>query len=153
MKRNKPDGEDAASGEGETKAAIIDGKAMAATIRGEIAVEVKQLTEKLGRAPGLAVVIVGERKDSQTYVRNKVSASRVVRRLAGHVFPDVYPFLAGQGMRGVRDSVAEDRAARERVRGGGLLPACLLLHLPAHSTASVFLLARMHDGRGSSCSA
>ena len=33
-----------------------------------------QLKDKLGRAPGLAVVIVGERKDSQTYVRNKVKA-------------------------------------------------------------------------------
>jgi 5,10-methylene-tetrahydrofolate dehydrogenase/methenyl tetrahydrofolate cyclohydrolase len=33
-----------------------------------------QLKDRLGRAPGLAVVIVGERKDSQTYVRNKVKA-------------------------------------------------------------------------------
>ena len=32
------------------------------------------MTAALGRAPGLAVVIVGDRKDSQTYVRNKVKA-------------------------------------------------------------------------------
>jgi 5,10-methylene-tetrahydrofolate dehydrogenase/methenyl tetrahydrofolate cyclohydrolase len=56
------------------EAAIIDGAGMAAQIRAEVAEEVKALKLKAGRAPGLAVVIVGERKDSQTYVRNKVKA-------------------------------------------------------------------------------
>ncbi|CAL2227169.1 unnamed protein product [Prunus armeniaca] len=46
------------------KAAIIDGKAIAQTIRNEIAEEV----------PGLAVVIVGNRKDSQSYVSMKRKA-------------------------------------------------------------------------------
>ena len=47
---------------------IIDGKAIAATIREEIKVEVAELKAKYGKAPGLAVVIVGNRPDSQTYV-------------------------------------------------------------------------------------
>ncbi len=55
-------------------AQIIDGKAIAATIRGEIAEEVAKLKEEHGVAPGLAAVLVGERKDSQTYVRMKKKA-------------------------------------------------------------------------------
>jgi len=35
---------------------------------------VDELKEKYGKSPGLAVVLVGERKDSQTYVRNKKKA-------------------------------------------------------------------------------
>lgn len=36
------------------------------------------MKEKYGRVPGLAVVLVGERKDSQTYVRNKKKACEEV---------------------------------------------------------------------------
>ncbi|XP_075103973.1 bifunctional protein FolD 2-like [Nicotiana tabacum] len=53
------------------KATIIDGKAIAQTIRSEIASEVRLLSEKYGKVPGLAVVIVGNRKDSQSYVNMK----------------------------------------------------------------------------------
>ena len=51
------------------EAAIIDGKTIASTIRAEIKGEVDALRAKHGKVPGLAVVIVGDRKDSQTYVR------------------------------------------------------------------------------------
>ncbi|KAK3287562.1 Bifunctional protein FolD 2 [Cymbomonas tetramitiformis] len=53
---------------------IIDGKAIAATIRLEIKEAVNAMQAKYKKAPGLAVVIVGERKDSQTYVRMKRKA-------------------------------------------------------------------------------
>eukprot|EP00958_Prasinococcus_capsulatus_P017747 scaffold2030_cov388-Prasinococcus_capsulatus_cf.AAC.3 len=55
-------------------ATVIDGKAIAAKVREEIAEEVKAMKETKGFAPGLAVVLVGERKDSQTYVRSKKKA-------------------------------------------------------------------------------
>jgi len=55
-------------------ATIIDGKAIAATIRGEIKAEVEAVKAKTGKIPGLAAVLVGERKDSQTYVRMKKKA-------------------------------------------------------------------------------
>jgi len=55
-------------------AQLIDGKAIAATIRGEIKAEVDEMKAKYGRVPGLAAVLVGERKDSQTYVRMKKKA-------------------------------------------------------------------------------
>ena len=53
---------------------IIDGKAVAADIRAEIRAEVAQMKEKYGKVPGLAVVIVGSRPDSATYVRMKRKA-------------------------------------------------------------------------------
>ncbi|GMY16886.1 bifunctional protein FolD 2-like [Fagus crenata] len=56
------------------KASIIDGKAIAQTIRNEIAAEVHNLSQKHGKVPGLAVVIVGTRKDSQSYVSMKRKA-------------------------------------------------------------------------------
>lgn len=55
-------------------AQIIDGKAIAATIRGEIKAEVEAMKAQYDRVPGLATVLVGERKDSQTYVRMKKRA-------------------------------------------------------------------------------
>ncbi|KAI9180917.1 hypothetical protein LWI28_009427 [Acer negundo] len=56
------------------KATIIDGKAIAQTIRSEIANEVGLLYQKYDKVPGLAVVIVGNRKDSQSYVNMKRKA-------------------------------------------------------------------------------
>ncbi|KAL3626023.1 Bifunctional protein FolD 2 [Castilleja foliolosa] len=56
------------------KATLIDGKAIAKTIRSEIAAEVRRLSETYGKVPGLAVVIVGEKKDSQSYVNMKRKA-------------------------------------------------------------------------------
>lgn len=48
----------------------IDGKAVAATLRGKVAEAVAAITAK----PGLAVVLVGEDPASEVYVRNKVKA-------------------------------------------------------------------------------
>lgn len=55
-------------------ATVIDGKAVAQTIRSEIADEVRILSEKYGKVAGLAVVIVGNRQDSESYVRTKRKA-------------------------------------------------------------------------------
>jgi 5,10-methylene-tetrahydrofolate dehydrogenase/methenyl tetrahydrofolate cyclohydrolase len=55
-------------------AKIIDGKSIAADIRGEIKREVEELQAQYGRVPGLATVIVGDRPDSQSYVRMKKKA-------------------------------------------------------------------------------
>ena len=59
-------------------AKIIDGKAISAQIREEIAEEVKKYFEQTGKRPGLAVVIVGENPASQVYVRNKKKACEQV---------------------------------------------------------------------------
>jgi len=53
---------------------LIDGKKVAAHVRSQVALEVKSFQSKLGRAPQLAVILVGEMKASQVYVRNKEKA-------------------------------------------------------------------------------
>ncbi|MCB0073136.1 MAG: bifunctional methylenetetrahydrofolate dehydrogenase/methenyltetrahydrofolate cyclohydrolase FolD [Caldilineaceae bacterium] len=55
-------------------ASIIDGKEIAATIREEIADDVAAMQAAHGIVPGLATVLVGSRKDSETYVRMKKKA-------------------------------------------------------------------------------
>ena len=54
-------------------AQLIDGKAVSAQLRGEVALRVAALKAK-GVAPGLAVVLVGNDPASEVYVRNKVQA-------------------------------------------------------------------------------
>lgn len=53
---------------------LLDGKTTAAAIRAELTKEVERLGGKVGRKPGLAVILVGEDPASQTYVRNKQRA-------------------------------------------------------------------------------
>lgn len=55
-------------------AIIIDGKAVSAKVRSELAEKTITFKEKYGYAPGLAVVIVGEDPASKIYVRNKKKA-------------------------------------------------------------------------------
>lgn len=50
---------------------IIDGKAFAAKVRGQVAEHVSRIKEENGITPGLAVVLVGEDPASQVYVRSK----------------------------------------------------------------------------------
>ena len=56
-------------------AKLIDGKAAALELRERIASEVSRFREVTGRAPGLAVVLVGEHPPSAAYVRSKVKAT------------------------------------------------------------------------------
>jgi methylenetetrahydrofolate dehydrogenase (NADP+)/methenyltetrahydrofolate cyclohydrolase len=56
-------------------AAILDGKATAATQRQKTAVRASAFAAKFGRKPGLAVVQVGEDPASTVYVRNKRKSS------------------------------------------------------------------------------
>jgi methylenetetrahydrofolate dehydrogenase (NADP+)/methenyltetrahydrofolate cyclohydrolase len=59
-------------------AIIIDGKAIAARVRGEVAREVAELAEETGRRPGLATVLVGDDPASAVYVGGKQRACREV---------------------------------------------------------------------------
>ncbi|MDM7956844.1 bifunctional methylenetetrahydrofolate dehydrogenase/methenyltetrahydrofolate cyclohydrolase FolD [Blastomonas sp.] len=56
-------------------AKTIDGKAFAAGLRARLAAIVPAFVEQAGRAPGLAVVLVGEDPASQVYVRSKHRAT------------------------------------------------------------------------------
>ncbi|MBS0416549.1 MAG: bifunctional methylenetetrahydrofolate dehydrogenase/methenyltetrahydrofolate cyclohydrolase FolD [Proteobacteria bacterium] len=56
-------------------AIVMDGKAVAAKVRSEVAVRAKEFASKYGRRPGLAVVQVGQDAASTVYVRNKRKSS------------------------------------------------------------------------------
>jgi len=55
-------------------ATIIDGKAVAARVRAEVAAQVGELAERTGRQPGLATILVGDDPASAIYVANKRKA-------------------------------------------------------------------------------
>ena len=58
-----------------TGSKIIDGKGFAATLVETVTAEAKMIASKIGRAPSLAVVLVGEDPASAVYVRNKIATT------------------------------------------------------------------------------
>jgi methylenetetrahydrofolate dehydrogenase (NADP+)/methenyltetrahydrofolate cyclohydrolase len=56
-------------------ARLIDGKAYAAGLRQRVAEGAAAFKQRQGRAPGLAVVLVGEHPPSAAYVRSKAKAT------------------------------------------------------------------------------
>jgi methylenetetrahydrofolate dehydrogenase (NADP+) / methenyltetrahydrofolate cyclohydrolase len=68
---------------------ILDGKALAKKIQLELKEQITQLEEKIGRPPGLAVLMVGDNPASAVYVRNKETAcQRVGIASLGQHFPE-----------------------------------------------------------------
>jgi methylenetetrahydrofolate dehydrogenase (NADP+) / methenyltetrahydrofolate cyclohydrolase len=65
-------------------ATIIDGKAVAQTVRAEVARGVAEFRAKYERAPGLHVILAGDDPASAVYVRNKEKAAEEVG-IAGKV--------------------------------------------------------------------
>ena len=122
---------DSSVGDSSSVASIIDGKAIAAAVRGEIKEEVAELKEKFGgKVPGLAVVLVGERKDSQTYVRNKKKACDEVGIVSyGTDLPDTA--TEEEVLKVVEDYNADDRVH-------GIL---VQLPLPKHINEEKVLMA------------
>ena len=55
-------------------ARLLDGKAIAATVRHQVAERVGEMTDKGQQPPGLAVILVGVDPASEVYVRNKRKA-------------------------------------------------------------------------------
>ena len=68
----------ALSSETESRAGIICGKTISKAIREEVTEAVGVLVEETGVRPGLAVVLVGARPDSASYVRAKKKASKEI---------------------------------------------------------------------------
>lgn len=59
---------------GETRVQRLDGKLVAQAIKSEIKIKSENFSKRVGRSPGLGVVLVGNDPASQVYVRNKVKA-------------------------------------------------------------------------------
>jgi methylenetetrahydrofolate dehydrogenase (NADP+)/methenyltetrahydrofolate cyclohydrolase len=89
-------------------ATILDGKALAQTIRAQVAQEAAVLTQRLGRPPGLDVILVGQDPASSVYVKNKNAACR-----AAGLRSDVHrlPADVSQGrLLGIIDTLNDDPA-------------------------------------------
>jgi len=56
-------------------ARLLDGVAVANQIRAEVAPAVAAFTAKVGRRPGLGIVLVGDNPASEVYVRNKLKSA------------------------------------------------------------------------------
>jgi methylenetetrahydrofolate dehydrogenase (NADP+)/methenyltetrahydrofolate cyclohydrolase len=69
-------------------AKILDGKALADKIQQELSETISKLQSKIGRSPGLAVLMVGDNPASAAYVRNKEkSCAKVGITSFGKHFP------------------------------------------------------------------
>jgi methylenetetrahydrofolate dehydrogenase (NADP+)/methenyltetrahydrofolate cyclohydrolase len=64
---------------------ILDGKAVAAALRQEVAARVKRFEARAGRLPGLTVVLVGNDPASEVYVRNKGVQTREAGMISNEV--------------------------------------------------------------------
>ncbi|MEB3357703.1 MAG: bifunctional methylenetetrahydrofolate dehydrogenase/methenyltetrahydrofolate cyclohydrolase FolD [Synechococcales bacterium] len=53
---------------------LLDGKAFASKVQADLAQQVAELSPKIGRSPGLAVIMVGDNPASAAYVRGKEKA-------------------------------------------------------------------------------
>lgn len=68
---------------------LLDGKALAKEIQSNLKAKIAQLEPKIGRPPGLAVLMVGDNPASAVYVRNKEKAcQRVGIASWGEHFPE-----------------------------------------------------------------
>ena len=119
-------------------ARIIDGVALAATIREEVAQHAAALSAK-GFEPGLAVIVVGSDPASQVYVRNKVTACQ---KAGLYSVLETYP-----------ESISQ-QALLERVRvlnadpkiHGILVQLPLPPHIDAHLVIETIAAAKDVDG-------
>ena len=61
-------------------AEIIDGKLVSKKVRENLSAEIESFKDSHGKAPGLAVIIVGDDPASAVYVRNKHKLMKTERK-------------------------------------------------------------------------
>jgi methylenetetrahydrofolate dehydrogenase (NADP+)/methenyltetrahydrofolate cyclohydrolase len=110
------------------RAKPLDGKALAKRMEGELSTEVARLAKAHGRAPGLAVVLVGHDPASEVYVRRKQEAcERTGIATFEHRLPPTVPEA---------ELVALVRRLNADARVDGIL---VQLPLPAHVSKAAVL--------------
>ena len=120
-------------------ARLIDGKAVAARVRGEVAEEVARFAESHGRPPGLATVLVGEDPASAVYVGGKQRASAEV---------GIVPFDRRLPAEASHEQVAEELEAlnNDAAVSGILLQLPLPDHLDGPSLTGMIVPEKDVDG-------
>ena len=114
---------------------VLDGKALAQKIQLELKAKVAQLEPKIGRPPGLAVLMVGDNPASAVYVRNKERACQKVGIASmGRHFP-------GNVTQADLEAVIEELNQDDRVDG-------ILVQLPLPDNLdSISLLHRINPNK------
>lgn len=117
------------------KSCRLDGKALAQKIQLELKEQIAQLEPKIGRPPGLAVLMVGDNPASAVYVRNKERACKKVG-------------IASMGQHFSGDTTQEEleqviAQSNQDQRVDGIL---VQLPLPSHLD-SIALLHRIHPDK------
>jgi methylenetetrahydrofolate dehydrogenase (NADP+) / methenyltetrahydrofolate cyclohydrolase len=110
--------------------ALIDGKAVAQTVRDGVKSRVAEFRARHGRAPGLTVVLAGDDQASAVYVRNKEKASSEIG-IAGTVLR--FPTTVGED-----EILATVRTLNQDAAVDGIL---VQLPLPKQVRASLVLEA------------
>jgi len=120
---------------------IIDGKAIAAKVRAEVALAVKEIQARAGVTPGLALIRVGNDPASEVYVRGKVKACHETG-MAGfeHLLPESTP--AEDLLDRVRELNANPRVH------GVLVQLPLPRHIPADEVLDALAPQKDVDGFG-----
>jgi len=120
-------------------ATIIDGKRIAANVRAEVAHEVEVFTQKVGRAPGLATVLVGGDPASAVYVGAKQRACLEV---------GMVPFDRRLGAEASFEEVAEEleRLNADRAVNGILLQLPVPEHLDGPALTAMVSAEKDVDG-------
>ncbi|NEO87041.1 MAG: bifunctional 5,10-methylene-tetrahydrofolate dehydrogenase/5,10-methylene-tetrahydrofolate cyclohydrolase, partial [Spirulina sp. SIO3F2] len=107
---------------------LLDGKALAKKIQGQLTEQVSQLHSQWGRVPGLAVLMVGDNPASAAYVRNK---ERACKRVGIASFGQHFPVSVTQA-----ELTTAIHALNQDDRVDGIL---VQLPLPAHLDAVALL--------------
>jgi len=120
-------------------ATIIDGKAIAARVRAQVAGEVDEFVGQVGRLPGLATVLVGEDPASAVYVGGKQRACQEVGMAA---------FDRRLGVDASFEDVAEEleRLNCDRAVSGVLLQLPVPAHLDGPALTAMILPEKDVDG-------
>ena len=80
-------------------ATLIDGTAIAAKVKAQVAADANTFTEKTGQKPGLATVMVGENPASQAYVKSKRKAcAELGMESFGHELPKTATQVEVEGL-------------------------------------------------------
>ncbi|MEA5508882.1 bifunctional methylenetetrahydrofolate dehydrogenase/methenyltetrahydrofolate cyclohydrolase FolD [Crocosphaera sp. UHCC 0190] len=115
-------------------ASLLNGKALAQKIQLELKASIEQLQPKIGRPPGLAVIMVGDDPASAVYVRNK---ERACAKVGIASFGRHLPHQSSQQE---VESIIKELNQDERVDG-----ILVQLPLPAHLDTVSLLLAIAPD--------
>ena len=120
---------------------IIDGKAIAARVRAEVARAVEEIRAQTGLLPGLALIRVGNDPASEVYVRGKVKACRETG-MAGfeHILPEA---TSAAELLGLVRKLNADRHVH-----GVLVQLPLPRHIPADPVLETLAPEKDVDGFG-----